>query len=119
MREAVLTDGKWGGPKNPPVDAIVLIYATTKAALVEIVEREKKCLREDYGFDIFCDISMEEISDPTKSKEPFGFRDGISQPSFAVHSALIRAPMLSTKGTGRDRTWLQGQHGPLSAELRS
>lgn len=66
---------RWGGPNTPAVHVMVLLYASEEqdlAALVGRVESEARAA----GIDMVERLGTDELSD----REPFGFRDGISQP---------------------------------------
>jgi Dyp-type peroxidase family len=65
----------WGGPQSPPIDGIVLGYAADGSTLL----RRQVELREHLaatGSRVVADLDTLELADA----EPFGFRDGISQP---------------------------------------
>ena len=62
----------WGGPEGPPIHALLLLYARD-AARLDALEREQA----PAGFEV--------VHDPLETSdldgfEPFGFRDGVSQP---------------------------------------
>ena len=61
----------WGGPGGPPVHALLLLYARD-AARLEALERE----HAPVGFDVAHRLDTSDLDD----FEPFGFRDGVSQP---------------------------------------
>jgi Dyp-type peroxidase family len=65
---------RWGGPQNPPVDAVLLLYGREGRELV-MLEDELLAERTN-GVSV---IARLETSDQ-QGQEPFGFRDGISQP---------------------------------------
>ena len=69
---------EWGSPENMP-DAVVLLYASTPDVLLKLTNREINSATT-HGLVPFYSIRMLDLLDPAKSTEPFGFRDGISQP---------------------------------------
>lgn len=72
---------RWGGP-NSPADAIVLLYAPNDA---ELKRREgwERTEWESHGLKEVVDPIVATPLNPTErfSREPFGFADGISQPT--------------------------------------
>jgi len=65
----------WGGPQSPPIDGMLLVYAVDQAAL----QRHREELRGQFdalGIHTVADLDTLESA----RTEPFGFRDGISQP---------------------------------------
>lgn len=64
-----------------PAHALIIMYGETRGALEEGVRAEKTRLRDQFGFDVGPSIIMRDIpKDRNEFREPFGFRDGISQP---------------------------------------
>jgi Dyp-type peroxidase family len=63
----------WGGPRNPPVDALLMIYAPVRAACNEVVAEEQGKLR---GFTVQRTLSSVSLG----GREHFGFMDGLSNP---------------------------------------
>jgi Dyp-type peroxidase family len=61
----------WGGPEGPPIHALLLLYARDAAGL-DALERE----RAPAGFDVAHRLDTSDLD----GFEPFGFRDGVSQP---------------------------------------
>jgi Dyp-type peroxidase family len=72
----------WGGPATPRVDVLVLLYARDGEALEGLVARH--CAPP--GLELVARLDAVERS----HQEPFGFRDGISQP--AVEGLSAHAP---------------------------
>ncbi|WFU43464.1 cytochrome P450 [Bradyrhizobium sp. CB82] len=71
---------KWGaGDAQQRADAILLLYATTPNELQSLRKEELSRARK-FGLLPFHSIRMQDVGDPGRSREPFGFRDGISQP---------------------------------------
>jgi len=65
----------WGGPRSPEIDGIILAYAADPPALATM----QADLREAFarlGIRTVVDLPTLELA----GREPFGFRDGISQP---------------------------------------
>ena len=68
----------WGGPQRPPIDGLILLYATTPGGL----EQQQSVLLgrlAELGTGDAIELSTAELS----GQEPFGFHDGISQPVIA------------------------------------
>ena len=64
-----------------PSHALILMYGKTRCALEPQVIAEKARLRDQFGFDVGPSIIMRDIpEDISEFREPFGFRDGVSQP---------------------------------------
>ncbi|MFD4248565.1 Dyp-type peroxidase [Amycolatopsis thermoflava] len=66
----------WGGPSTTPVHVLVLVYAATATALRR---RAAQIKRESEGLSLTVALPTDELT-PT---EPFGFRDGLSQPKLS------------------------------------
>jgi Dyp-type peroxidase family len=82
----------WGGPRTPPVHALVLLYARDSQELLTL---EKEVIPEGTaGVRV---IGRLETSD-LQGQEPFGFRDGISQP--LVEGLSRKGPSETTVGFG-------------------
>ena len=64
----------WGGPNNPPVHVLLLVYATTP----ETLDARLAALREEAAGALR--IVAELPTEPLSPIEPFGFADGLSQP---------------------------------------
>ena len=65
----------WGGPATPTIDAILLLYATDQDALVAFIEEQTAGFPA--GVSEVARLDTAALTD----REPFGFRDGISQPT--------------------------------------
>lgn len=67
---------QFGGPNSAPFDCLLMLYSRDKATLDHVMQR-------DFGGPLASD-GLEEVirqnSERKGSNEPFGFRDGISQP---------------------------------------
>ena len=68
----------WGGPQRPPIDGLILAYATTPDILAQ---RQSVLLQRlaELGIEDVTELYTRELA----SQEPFGFHDGISQPVIA------------------------------------
>ena len=64
----------WGGPRGP-VDAVLLLYARDVAGLVTLEEEQTRLLGHG-GLAVVRRLGTSDLD----GFEPFGFRDGISQP---------------------------------------
>ena len=70
------TNWYWGGPTTPAIDVILLLYATDQTALVAFIEEQTA------GFAAGGVAEIARLDTATLTdREPFGFRDGISQPT--------------------------------------
>jgi Dyp-type peroxidase family len=65
---------RWGGPHNPPVDVLCVVFAADPAELRPDALRAALGLG-DAGLEL-----VERVDAYLSDREPFGFRDGISQP---------------------------------------
>ncbi|MCW2621709.1 MAG: heme peroxidase [Frankiales bacterium] len=68
----------WGGPGTSPVHVMALLYARSPAALLALTERVEQQLVAG-GLQVLRRLH----TDPLSDREPFGFRDGLSQPAIA------------------------------------
>jgi Dyp-type peroxidase family len=70
---------RWGGPADP-VDAVLLLYAQDEASLAALADRQT-------GLAALAAAGLTEVrrltTSPLADTEPFGFRDGLSQPLIA------------------------------------
>ncbi|MFF7082341.1 Dyp-type peroxidase [Streptomyces lavendulae] len=66
----------WGGPDCPPVDALALLYARDE----ELLGRLEAQVRQDALGGGGLTVAARLGTSPLTDREPFGFRDGISQP---------------------------------------
>jgi Dyp-type peroxidase family len=64
----------WGGPRTPEVDAVLLLYAADEAGLAALERDHADALGA--GLKILATLGTSDLD----GREPFGFRDGISQP---------------------------------------
>lgn len=65
----------WGGPQSPPIDGMLLLYAVD-AATLDRLQAELRGQFDALGIDTVAELGTLESA----RTEPFGFRDGISQP---------------------------------------
>ena len=70
------TRWSWGGPDTQSIDLVLLLYASDEAAL-NALRADEEARFQDGG------VTLVERLDtaPLTDREPFGFRDGISQPT--------------------------------------
>ena len=91
----------WGGPQDPPVDGLILLYANSPEVLVA---KQAELARQLDG------LALRQITvlDTLKlgNNEPFGFHDGISQP---IIQGLPRASGAASAGTPGGRVVPAGE----------
>jgi Dyp-type peroxidase family len=66
---------EWGGHGEPSIDAVLLLYALDDSTLAALEAEQTKALPEG-GLSVVRRLGTADLDD----FEPFGFRDGISQP---------------------------------------
>lgn len=66
----------WGGPQNPSVHAVLMLYAASAAQLDELLERQRQAWSRDGWVEVHL-LQTGRLSE----REHFGFVDGISQPA--------------------------------------
>ncbi len=76
----------WGGPDQPQVDGLLMLYATD-TGLLERRQEELRRQLTDNGITEITELPARERGDT----EPFGFHDGISQPVIAGLPKAARA----------------------------
>ena len=69
----------WGGPGNDKFDGAALLYAEDKQKLAAAAARFENNLRK-FGHSVVLRIPLKCAPSRGTREEPFGFRDGISQP---------------------------------------
>jgi Dyp-type peroxidase family len=74
LDENAPTHWDWGGP-GVPVDAVLLLYARDDGSLATLEEEQTRLLEQD-GLSVVRRLGTADLD----GFEPFGFRDGISQP---------------------------------------
>jgi Dyp-type peroxidase family len=102
---------RWGGPANP-VDALLLLYAEDQAELIALAERHA-------GPAALRTAGLAEVqrldTSPLAGSEPFGFRDGISQPLIAELGPPGRpGPPLHTVRAGEFVLGYENQYGQVA-----
>jgi Dyp-type peroxidase family len=102
---------RWGGPANP-VDAVLLLYAEDQAGLGNLVDRHAgPAALESAGL---AEVQRLDTS-PLTGTEPFGFRDGISQPLIAELGPPDRpGPPLHTVRAGEFVLGYHNQYGQVA-----
>ena len=65
----------WGGPDNPPVHLMVLLYAATPV----ILDEQRSAVLAEAALDVVAELGTDELG----HREAFGFVDGLSQPRLA------------------------------------
>jgi Dyp-type peroxidase family len=68
----------WGGPKNPEIHVLLLLYAADDARLQQLIQEQRQTYQA-HGLEETALLDRA-VSLPGR-KEHFGFRDGISQPT--------------------------------------
>ena len=71
-----------GGPRTEPVHAMLMLFAPDESALDELCRVQRDALKASGGA-IELPASMQRGYRPDTFAEPFGFHDGIAQPSIA------------------------------------
>lgn len=74
---------EFGGTEGPPIHAIVIVHAISAAALERACETQRALLAETAGGVAELAGAMQGGYRPEGDHEPFGFRDGVAQPSIA------------------------------------
>ncbi|WP_329191909.1 MULTISPECIES: Dyp-type peroxidase [unclassified Streptomyces] len=67
---------RWGGPDSPPVDVLALLYARDEGRLDRLESQVRHDVLAGGGLTEAVRLGTSRLTD----REPFGFRDGISQP---------------------------------------
>lgn len=70
-----------GGPRTETIHAVVLLHAASSAILDDVCGRERDRIRRTGGAVVEAAGSAQSGYRPKDDVEPFGFRDGIAQPS--------------------------------------
>ena len=80
--------GEWelGGTGTPPIHAVLVVHAVSEAGLEEACRVQRTFLDEAAGGVVELPGSMQTGYRPEGNNEPFGFHDGIAQPSIAAIS---------------------------------
>ena len=77
--------GGWevGGPRTDPVHAVLLLFAANEPTLDELCRAQRAPSSNPPTVSMKCQASMQRGYRPETASEPFGFHDGIAQPSIA------------------------------------
>jgi len=67
-----------GGPRNPEVHLLLILFAMNEAALQAFRKEQQKLIEASNGG--VAEIALQEGARPQSQKEPFGFHDGVSNP---------------------------------------
>jgi Dyp-type peroxidase family len=101
---------RWGSPANS-VDAVLLLYAEDQAGLESLADRHAGAALAAAGL-----VEVRRLdTSPLTGTEPFGFRDGISQPLIAELGPPDRpGPPLHTVRAGEFVLGYQNQYGQVA-----
>lgn len=67
-----------GGPENPEVHVLLILFARDRATLERHAREQEDLVEESRGGVVV--VAQEQGARPRSQKEPFGFRDGVSNP---------------------------------------
>ena len=99
----------WGGPTTEPVGAVLLLYARDASELAGLLEEQSRRLVEA-GVEVQRKLDTSDLD----GFEPFGFRDGISQPF--VEGLSKSGPPGQTVRAGEFVLGYVNEHGHLTDE---
>ena len=85
-RRAIPANGNWAAPRRHPIHAVLVVHAVSEAGLEEACRVQRTFLDEAAGGVVELPGSMQTGYRPDGNNEPFGFHDGIAQPSIAAIS---------------------------------
>jgi len=91
----------WGGPQEPPVDGLILLYAST----LEVLEARRAELASHLAGLAIRQVTVLDTLE-LGNNEPFGFHDGISQP---IIQGLPKASGAAPAGTAGGRVVPAGE----------
>ena len=88
-RSAILGDteesapGKWelGGPGNPPIHVVLILHGKSAEVVRDICSVQRKLIEDTAGAVTELTNLTQQGYRPDAGNEPFGFRDGMGQPS--------------------------------------
>jgi len=88
-RSAILGDteesapGKWelGGPDSPPLHVVLILHGKSGAEMADVCSGQRRLIEGTAGAVIELTHLMQRGYRPDAGNEPFGFRDGMGQPS--------------------------------------
>jgi Dyp-type peroxidase family len=72
-----------GGPRTPPVHAMLLLHGASAAAIAGACEAQRRLVSATSGAVSEILDTAQEGQRPANGREPFGFHDGIAQPAIA------------------------------------
>jgi Dyp-type peroxidase family len=72
-----------GGTGTPPIHAVVIVHAVSDAGLEAACEAQRTLLADSAGGVVELPGSMQSGYRPEGDHEPFGFHDGVAQPTIA------------------------------------
>jgi len=99
----------WGGPSSDAVGAVLLLYARDASELSALLEEQSRLLVEN-GVEVQRQLHTSNLD----GFEPFGFRDGISQP--IVEGLSKSGPAGQTVRAGEFVLGYVNEHGHLTDE---
>ena len=99
----------WGGPQTPAIGAVLLLYARDDLELGRLVEEQSATLA-GAGIGIVHQLETSDLD----GFEPFGFRDGISQP--IIEGLSKSGPPGQTVKAGEFVLGYENEHGRLTDE---
>ena len=74
---------EFGGTSQPPIHAVVIVHAISASELERACEEQRALLAETAGGVVEIAGTMQSGYRPDGDHEPFGFHDGVAQPSIA------------------------------------
>ncbi|MDZ7727036.1 MAG: Dyp-type peroxidase [Dehalococcoidia bacterium] len=98
---------EWGGPGAPGVDAVLLLYAVDQAAMDTLLAQQTAAA-EAHGLA----VQTTPHTSPVLDREPFGFRDGISQPF--IEGLGKKGPAVNTIRAGEFVLGYENEYGLLT-----
>ena len=107
--ESAPEEWDWGGPTTDPVGAVLLLYARDTSELAGLLEEHSRLLVEA-GVEVQRKLDTSNLD----GFEPFGFRDGISQPF--VEGLSKSGPPGQTVRAGEFVLGYANEHGHLTDE---
>lgn len=72
-----------GGPATPPVHAVLFVYAESEPELAAACQAQRMLFAESEDAVVELSGSVQNGHRPDDEREPFGFHDGIAQPTIA------------------------------------
>ncbi|MFE9360078.1 Dyp-type peroxidase [Streptomyces olivaceoviridis] len=97
---------RWGGPAGPPVHVLVMLYARDGQRLRQLEAETRREVLVPGAFTETARLGTAELTD----REPFGFRDGISQPLIeGLPKAALAASAAGDGGMGGEQVVRAGE----------